>query len=122
MALTGSVPAGTEPVYGYQLAQGLELVLHPGGTGIVKVLVGIIVAVYGLGLARAWELLGAQRFNLLAGLNAMSEQDQLETVGNLDHTIFDSDPRHPANLSATNLDSLKYMGANPARQHQRPRQ
>jgi hypothetical protein len=65
-------------LYGYQLAQGVQLIVHPGNTGIVKVLVGIVVAVYGLGLARAWELLGAQRFNLLTRLNAVGDLDQLD--------------------------------------------
>jgi hypothetical protein len=63
-------------LYSYELAQGFQLVLHPGDIGLVKVVVGIIVAVYGLGLARAWELLGAQRYNLLARLSAQRDLDQ----------------------------------------------
>ena len=63
-------------LYGYELAQGFQLVLHPNDIGIVHVVVGIIVAVYGLGLARAWELLGAQRYNLLARMSALRDLDE----------------------------------------------
>jgi hypothetical protein len=62
-------------LYGYELAQGFQLMLHPNDIALVKVVVGIIVAVYGLGLARAWELLGAQRYNLLARLSALRDLD-----------------------------------------------
>jgi hypothetical protein len=63
-------------LYGFELAQGFQLVQHPTDINIVKTLVGVIVAVYGLGLARAWELLGAQRYNLLAQVSPLREMDQ----------------------------------------------
>jgi hypothetical protein len=66
-------------LYGFELVQGFQLVLLPRGASavdFVSTLVGILVAVYGLGLVRAWELLGAQRYNLLARLSALRDLDE----------------------------------------------
>ncbi|MGO8947158.1 MAG: hypothetical protein ACLQUY_05750 [Ktedonobacterales bacterium] len=62
-------------LYGYELYQGFGLLVPPNDTGIVRVLASIIVAVYGLGLTRAWELLGAQRYNLLSYISVLRDVD-----------------------------------------------
>jgi hypothetical protein len=63
-------------LYGYEISQGLQLLIQPADTGIIGVVASIMVAVYGLGLTRAWELLGAQRYNLLASISVMRELDE----------------------------------------------
>jgi hypothetical protein len=64
-------------LYGYEVIQGIQLMLQPSTTGIVTLLTSITVAVYGLGLTRAWELLGAQRYGLIARISVMRESDDL---------------------------------------------
>jgi hypothetical protein len=63
-------------LYGFEVSQGVQLMIQPSEMGIVTVLTSIIVAVYGLGLTRAWELLGAQRYSLLARISVMRELDE----------------------------------------------
>ena len=63
-------------LYGFEVSQGIQLVLQPRDTDIVTFLASIIVAVYGLGLTRAWQLLGAQRYSLLGRISVMRELDE----------------------------------------------
>ena len=58
-------------LYGFQFYEGLQLALHPSGAAdTVAVLASLIVAVYGLGLTRAWQLLGAQRYSVFSEFRA----------------------------------------------------
>ena len=62
-------------VYGYELYVAVILIKAPSdpyGTYTLATLVGIA---YGLGLVRAWQLLGARRFNLANWLNPLKDVD-----------------------------------------------
>jgi ABC-type Fe3+-siderophore transport system permease subunit len=63
-------------LYGYEISQGVQLMIQPSDTGIVPVIATIIVAVYGLGLTRAWQLLGAQRYSILSTISMMRDLDE----------------------------------------------
>jgi hypothetical protein len=53
-------------VYGTELFIGVELYGNGADTGLITVLLQVLLAVFAIGLARAWELLGAPRVRGLA--------------------------------------------------------
>lgn len=62
-------------IYGYELYVALILIkapLDPYGTFTLATLVGVA---YGLGLVRAWQLLGAHRFSPVNWLNPLQDVD-----------------------------------------------
>jgi hypothetical protein len=63
-------------IYGYQLASALPLLRDPADLGALYVLSWLIIAVFGIGIVRAWELLGAQRFGLLARLSPLRDMGE----------------------------------------------
>lgn len=66
-------------IYGYEFAASILLLRDPRNVGAVFFLAGLQIGVYGLGLARAWQLLGARRFGLGGWLSVMRD---LDTPGN----------------------------------------
>jgi len=48
-------------IYAYEIAMGLRLLARPGDTGALTALLLLLLGGYAVGLARAWELLGAPR-------------------------------------------------------------
>jgi hypothetical protein len=46
-------------IYGFEIAMGVRLVVLPGDTAALTLLLELLIGGYSLGLARAWELLGA---------------------------------------------------------------
>jgi hypothetical protein len=58
-------------IYGYEFYFALRLTVAPSVVGNAYVLAGLLVTVYGIGLVRAWELLGVNRFGLLSWLNPL---------------------------------------------------
>jgi hypothetical protein len=63
-------------LYGFEISQGVQLMIQPSEVDIVRVLASIIVAVYGLGLTRAWQLLGAQRYSIISRISVMRDLDE----------------------------------------------
>jgi hypothetical protein len=63
-------------IYVYQLAYALPLIRDPTDLGALYVLTWLVIAVFGVGIVRAWELLGAQRFGLLARLSPLHDVDE----------------------------------------------
>ena len=60
-------------LYGFELYYAILLVLAPNDVNSVFSLAALVMGVYGLGIVRAWELLGASRFGLLRWLNPLYE-------------------------------------------------
>jgi hypothetical protein len=54
-------------IYGYEVYFAALLLLTPTDRGPLYGLTGLLIGVYGLGIARAWQLLGARRFGQLSG-------------------------------------------------------
>jgi hypothetical protein len=69
------VVVGALVVYVLELSYAVQLVLHPRDRGAVYSLASILLVVNGLGLLRAWELLGARRGGILGWLNPLRDQD-----------------------------------------------
>jgi hypothetical protein len=69
---------GSVAVYASELLTALALTSDPTDSGLVSGLAGLVLAVYGLALVRAWELLGAPRFGIGGWLNPLGDLDDEE--------------------------------------------
>jgi hypothetical protein len=65
---------GSFVIYGFEVFNGAQLINSPHQVGYVYVISALVLTSYGLGLVRAWELLGAQRFGLLNWLSPLHEE------------------------------------------------
>lgn len=63
-------------IYGYELYCAILLLNEPQNLGSIYVLTWLLLAVYGIGLTRAWQLLGARRFGLMSWLSPLHELNQ----------------------------------------------
>ncbi len=68
LAQRGLLVAAGFVIYGYELYFAVSLLMTPGDHGPLYGLMGLVIGVYGLGIVRAWQLLGARRFGVLGGL------------------------------------------------------
>jgi hypothetical protein len=66
---------GALVVYIFELIFALQLIHNPRDADAVSSLATIILVVNGVGLTRAWELLGARRGGLLGWLNPLAHTD-----------------------------------------------
>jgi hypothetical protein len=62
-------------VYGLEWWYGLQFQRAPGDPSLVYTLAWLVLAVYGIGLTRAWELLGASRGGLTGWLSPLRDLD-----------------------------------------------
>jgi hypothetical protein len=62
-------------VYGAELYYGARLLQRSDELGSVYSLVALLVGIYGIGLTRAWQLLGARRNGILGWLSILHEED-----------------------------------------------
>jgi hypothetical protein len=69
-------------LYGFELYYAMQLLQFPSQPDPIFILAGLLVGVYGLGLLRAWELLGARRYGLLGWLNPLRDTDNMEIAPN----------------------------------------
>jgi uncharacterized membrane protein len=63
-------------IYTYLLLTGKQLLDHPGNRVAVGVVAALLQVMCGLGLFRAWELLGASRQGILGWLNPLLDLDE----------------------------------------------
>jgi hypothetical protein len=66
-------------LYGYEVILAVLLVMQPGAVAFVYTLSVILLGIYGLGLVRAWELLGAPRSSVIGWLNPLHETPEAPT-------------------------------------------
>ena len=69
-------------IYGYEFYFAILIILEPNSVGNIYTLAGLLLGVYGIGLTRAWQLLGARRFGLggwLSPLRELDEKSQIRT-------------------------------------------
>jgi hypothetical protein len=64
-------------VYVLEIWFGWQAVQHPTQTGPIYSIASIVLTVYGLGLVRAWELLGSRRTGILSFLSPLRDLDEL---------------------------------------------
>ena len=63
-------------IYGYEFYCAILIILQPDSVGNIYTLAGLLLGVYGIGLTRAWQLLGARRFGLGGWLSPLRELDE----------------------------------------------
>jgi len=66
-------------LYGLELLNGVQLIADPSQAGIVYALISCLLGAFALGLARAWELLGAQRYGLLGWLSPLRDLNDTDS-------------------------------------------
>lgn len=74
-------------VYGFQLRDGMDLLAAPEAAGPLYVLAIILLSVYGIGLLRAWELLGARRQGLVGWLSPLRNQNDADSPASTDDVV-----------------------------------
>jgi hypothetical protein len=69
-------------IYGYELYIAIHLLYQPNNLGSFYTLTGLLLTVYGIGLVRAWQLLGARRYGLMRWLNPLTEMNGTMPITN----------------------------------------
>jgi len=67
-------------VYALELLYAVQLIRTPSAVGSLDNLVDVLIAVYGLGLGRAWSLVGGQSEGILDRLLGPRDVNALEPV------------------------------------------
>jgi hypothetical protein len=62
-------------LYALECWRGVQLLLQPDQPGPVSALATLLLVVYALGIVRAWELVGAERYGLLGRLSPLRDLD-----------------------------------------------
>jgi hypothetical protein len=63
-------------IYGFEFNYALRLTVTHSDVGSAYLLAVLLLPVYGIGLTRAWELLGVHRFGLLAWTSTLREVNE----------------------------------------------
>lgn len=70
--------AASVAVYGSELVIGIDLYVNKPSPELITALLQLLLAVFAMGLARAWELLGAPRARGLVSASVEWAEDKLE--------------------------------------------
>ena|SRR5215472_897770 len=81
-------------LYGFELSVAVLLINAPSNTFASFTLATLVGVAYGLGLLRAWQLLGARRFNLGSWLNPLHDVDDQQ--GHEDREMSPTAGKSPA--------------------------
>lgn len=65
-------------LYGYEMLLGRLAIVTPHDAGLVENIAVLVLAVYGFGLTRAWELLGARGRGFFSWLSPLRDLDERE--------------------------------------------
>lgn len=60
-------------IYGFEVLYAWQVLRQPADRSPIYAISSLILTIYGLGLVRAWELLGARRSGLLAFLSPLRD-------------------------------------------------
>jgi hypothetical protein len=67
-------------IYGYEFYYAILIILQPDSVGNIYTLAALLLGVYGIGLTRAWQLLGARRFGLGGWLSPLRELNETTPI------------------------------------------
>ena len=81
-------------IYGYEFYFAILIILEPNSVGNIYTLAGLLLGVYGIGLTRAWELLGARRFGLGGWLSPLRELNETMPIRTHEETETSSKTVH----------------------------
>ena len=73
-------------IYGYEFYFAILIILEPNSVGNIYTLAGLLLGVYGIGLTRAWQLLGARRFGLWGWLSPLWEMNETMPISTQDES------------------------------------
>jgi len=79
-------------IYGFEFSDALGLTITHTAVGNAYSLAVLLIPVYGIGLTRAWELLGVNRFGLLAWLSPLREVNESMPISDDRLTNSTSEP------------------------------
>jgi len=79
-------------LYGTELRQGIGLITNPTQVAFVYGMLFLLLGIFALGLTRAWELLGAQRYGLGGWLNPLRDVSERESFSRTDTADSTSRP------------------------------
>jgi len=65
-------------LYGYEMLLARQALMSPHDAGLVENIAVLVLAVYGFGLTRAWELLGARGRGFFSWLSPLRDVDERE--------------------------------------------
>jgi hypothetical protein len=91
-------------IYGYQMYAAINIISYPNITGWDWTIAYVLLGVYGLGLTRAWELLGAPRYTLLSWLSPMHDLNR-DAESELDSAAASTPVPAPAQPAPATPDS-----------------
>lgn len=69
---------GTVVLYGFELATAFRLIQHADDIDAIYTMAALLLAIYGVALVRAWELIGAPRGGISGWLNPLRDLDDEE--------------------------------------------
>ena len=81
-------------IYGYEFYYAILIILEPNNVGNIYMLAGLLLGVYGIGLTRAWQLLGARRFGLGGWLSPLRELNETVPIRTQEETEMSSETVH----------------------------
>ena len=81
-------------IYGFEFYNAILIILEPKNVGNIYVLAWLLVGVYGIGLTRAWQLLGARRYGLGGWLSPLRELDETIPIRTQDESKMPSKTVH----------------------------
>ena len=87
-------------IYGLEFVDALHLTITPSAVGNAYALAILLLPVYGVGLLRAWELLGVNRFGLLAWLSPLREVNESMPISDDRQTDVTSELRNSTSVGA----------------------
>ena len=67
-------------IFGFEFYYAILIIKEPDNVGNFYTLAVLLLAVYGIGLTRAWQLLGARRFGLGGWLSPIRESDETKPI------------------------------------------
>lgn len=81
-------------IYGFEFYYAILILKEPNNVGNIYMLAGLLLGVYGIGLIRAWQLLGARRYGLWGWLSPLQELNEPMPVRTKDETETSSETVH----------------------------
>ena len=85
-------------IYGAEFYYALRLTITSSAADSAYTLAALLLGVYGIGLIRAWELLGVNRFGLLSWLNPLNDVNESLPIANEDLIDSMSEPLHEGKI------------------------
>ena len=82
-------------LYGFELVNGVQLLTPLAQPAIVFELLWCVIGAFSIGIVRAWELLGAERYGLLGWLSPLRDLTDSEPVPPVRNTLAPVEYRVP---------------------------